>query len=376
MFELSGAFNTAIIYAKTADSATVSQIQQLLDNDFSSGSAIRIMPDAHAGKGCVVGTTMTITNRVAPSLVGTDIGCGIEAAMLKNRRLELTRLDKVIRSIIPVGFDVRTSPHKYASEVGLDKLHCAKLIDLARSRLSIGTLGGGNHFIELGRDDSDRLHLVVHSGSRNLGKQVSDFYQAEAVSRAKSKISSPDSAGKAKFNPFLACCEGELFSDYLHDMAIAQEFASWNRKAIIQGILKEMKLKAEDQFTSVHNCIDLDSMILRKGAISAQNGEKAIIPMNMRDGSLICVGKGNPFWNYSAPHGAGRLMSRSDALNSLTVSAFEKSMEGIYSSTISHGTLDESPMAYKPMDEIVSCIGDTVEIVGRVKPIYNFKAEG
>ncbi|MDR2752337.1 MAG: RtcB family protein, partial [Clostridiales bacterium] len=218
MFELSGEYNTATIYAKTADQATVSQIQQLLDNDFSSNSAIRIMPDAHAGKGCVVGTTMTITNRVAPSIVGTDIGCGTEVATLKSRHLELTRLDKVIRSIIPVGFDVRTSRHKYASEVDLDALRCAKLIDLQRSYLSIGTLGGGNHFIELGKGDSEKLYLTVHSGSRNLGRQVSDFYQNEAVSRAKSKrssILSKTNQSEAKFIPFLACCEGELFSDYL-----------------------------------------------------------------------------------------------------------------------------------------------------------------
>jgi RNA-splicing ligase RtcB len=279
-------------------------------------------------------------------------------------------------------------------EIDLTKLKCAKDVNLKRAGLSIGTLGGGNHFIELGRDDEARLYLVVHTGSRNLGKQVAEYYQNAAASDLQSKskdasarIAELKSQGREaeiqselkkidvrKVNRSLAFCEGSLFDSYLHDMNIVQQYADCNRRAIIREIIAEMKFKVDDQFTTAHNYIDIGSMILRKGAISAQKGERVLIPMNMRDGSLICIGKGNPDWNYSAPHGAGRLMSRSEAKQSITLTQFAKSMDGIYSSTVNKSTIDEAPFAYKPMDEIISNIGDTVEIVKTIKPLFNFKA--
>jgi len=352
------------------------------------------MPDTHAGAGCVIGTTMTITDKVVPNLVGVDIGCGMETVVLRDGHVEMQKLDKAIHRLIPSGFKTRTSPHQYLSEVDLSELRCARHVNLDRAELSLGTLGGGNHFIELGRDDDGQLYLVVHTGSRNLGKQVADYYQNIAAKDLNDKSKEVNALiaelkrhgreteiqaelkklGIRKVERSLAFCEGALFDDYMHDMAIVQHYADWNRRAIVREIVKEMKFKADDQFTTTHNYIDLDSMILRKGAISAKPGERVLIPMNMRDGSLICVGKGNPDWNYSAPHGAGRLMSRSAAKQCITLTQFEKSMEGIYSSTVNKSTIDEAPFAYKPMEEIIANIGDTAEIVKTIKPLYNFKA--
>jgi len=306
---------------------------------------------------------MTIRDKVVPNLVGVDIGCGMEALLLRDGHVKLQQLDKAIRRLIPAGFSVRGSAHTYMSEMDLKQLRCAKHANLGRAELSLGTLGGGNHFIELGRDGDGRLWLVVHTGSRHLGKQVAEYYQNAAAVACKDKV-----------DRRLAYCEGALFDDYLHDMAIVQRYADWNRRAIVRDLVKEMKFKAEDQFTTVHNYIDLSSMILRKGAISARAGERVLIPMNMRDGSLLCTGRGNEDWNCSAPHGAGRLMSRSAAKQSITLTQFEKAMEGIYSSTVNRSTIDESPFAYKPMAEIIGHIGETAEIVTTVKPLYNFKA--
>ena len=366
MVELKGKYNTAKVFTDTAEQSAVSQIEHLLDQEFIAGSKIRVMPDAHAGMGCTIGTTMTITDKVVPNLVGVDIGCGMETALLKDKRIDLKQFDRAIHQFIPAGFKIRKDPHHFSDEVDLSALRCARHVDLKRAELSIGTLGGGNHFIELGEDDDGLIYLVVHSGSRNLGKQVCDYYQ-------KSAADSLGRTGKGA-DRVLAYAEGALLDDYLHDMAIIQHYADINRKAIVRELEKRVKIKIAEQFTTIHNYIDLDSMILRKGAISAKKGERMLIPMNMRDGSLICEGKGNDDWNCSAPHGAGRLMSRSAAKERITLTQYEKAMEGIYSSTINRSTIDEAPFAYKPMDEIIANIGDTAEIIKAIKPLYNFKA--
>jgi len=366
MVELTGKFNTAKVFTDTAEQSAITQIEHLLDQDFIAGSKIRVMPDAHAGMGCTIGTTMTITDKVVPNLVGVDIGCGMETVLLKDKRVDLTQFDKAIHQYVPAGFNIRKERHHYVEEIDLAALRCAGHVDLNRASLSIGTLGGGNHFIELDKDDDGLIYLVVHSGSRNLGKQVCDYYQKAAA----------DSLGRTGkgADRVLAYLEGSLLDDYLHDMAIIQYYADINRKAIVKELEKRVKFKIVEQFTTIHNYIDLDSMILRKGAISAMKGERMLIPMNMRDGSLICIGKGNEDWNCSAPHGAGRLMSRTAAKERITLTQYEKAMEGIYSSTINRSTIDEAPFAYKPMEEIIANIGDTADIIKRIKPLYNFKA--
>lgn len=365
MITIEGQYNTARIYADTIENSAKGQIKKLLDQSFTSGSHIRIMPDVHAGAGCTIGTTMTITDKVVPNLVGVDIGCGMETVKLTNKRVNLPELDSFIHNNIPAGFDIRDTVHKYIGETRLDELKCKNHINIQRGELSLGTLGGGNHFIEIDKDDDGDLYLIVHSGSRNIGLQVAQYYQDAAFK----------SLGNQEDVPYeLAYCEGELLDDYLHDMEIIQEFADWNRRAIVDTILKVCKLKEESRFTTIHNYIDLKHNILRKGAISAQKDEVLLIPINMRDGSLICKGLGNSDWNYSAPHGAGRLMSRREVKDTFTVSAYKKEMKGIYSSTINAETLDECPMAYKSIDDILSQIKPTVSVTKHIKPIYNFKA--
>jgi len=394
MIELQGKYNTAKVFTDNAESGAIAQIISLLNQGFAAGSKIRIMPDTHAGAGCTIGTTMTVSDKVVPNLVGVDIGCGMETVLLKDTHVELRRLDKIIHAHIPAGFAIRKKPHPYLDEINIVTLRCADHVNLGRAELSLGTLGGGNHFIELDRDEEGQLYLVVHSGSRHLGKQVAEYYQNAAVHDLKDKskeankrISELKKQGQEtkiqtelkkfdlrKVDKNLAFCEGRLLDDYLHDMAMVQRYAELNRRAIIQEIAKQMSFKIADSFTTIHNYIDLETMILRKGAISAKMGERVLIPLNMRDGSLICIGKGNSDWNFSAPHGAGRLMSRSAAKSSITLAQFEKSMEGIYSTTVAKSTLDESPFAYKPMEEIIANIGDTVDVVKIIKPLYNFKA--
>jgi len=372
MIELQGKYNTAKVFTDNIEQEAISQIINLLNQEFVQGSQIRIMPDTHAGAGCTIGTTMTITDKVVPNLVGLDIGCGMETVILRDTHVELQQLDKVIHEHIPAGFSIRRKPHMFMEEVNLNELRCSNQVNLNRAELSLGTLGGGNHFIELDKDDDGRLWLVVHSGSRNLGKQVAEYYQKAAAKNLEKK--------RIKVDKNLAFAEGQLFDDYIHDMAITQRYAELNRKAIVREIVKQMKFKVEDSFTTIHNYIEtspsqgLDTRILRKGAISAKAGERVLIPINMRDGSLICIGRGNPDWNYSAPHGAGRRMSRSAAKGSITLSQFKESMEGIYSSTLNKSTIDEAPFAYKPMDEITANIADTAEIIQIIKPLYNFKA--
>lgn len=400
MIELKGKYNTCKVFTDNVDNATIGQLIALMNQSSVAGSQIRIMPDTHAGKGCVIGTTMTISNKVIPNLVGVDIGCGMAVAELKETRIDLPKLDSVIRKKVPSGFSIRDKAHKFLRNVDLEELYCYKNINVDRAEKSLGTLGGGNHFIEVDISESGQLYLVVHTGSRNLGKQVAEYYQDLAWKSLKNgnkgelikaKIDELKAAGRqseieaeiAKIQSTiesvpkeLAYCEGELFDKYIHDMKITQEYAYWNREAILDTIVDEMHLHVVEQWQTIHNYIDTENMILRKGSVSAQAGEKLIIPMNMRDGSLICIGKGNPDWNYSAPHGAGRLMSRSEAKQSISMSEFKKTMSdaGIYSTSVNKSTIDESPMAYKPMQEIIDNIGDTVEIVNIIKPVYNFKA--
>ncbi|MDE5582363.1 MAG: RtcB family protein [Ruminococcus sp.] len=398
MMILNGRYGSAKVWADIIDETSVSQIIELCNQPVSEGAEIRIMPDVHAGAGCTIGTTMTIKDKAVPNLVGVDIGCGMETVKLKEKHIEVQQLDKLIYRAIPSGFSVRNKPHRYISRINLAELYCIEHINLDRAELSLGTLGGGNHFIEADKGSDGSIYIVIHSGSRHLGVETAKYYQNEAYNmlnkssgkeqaeliarlRAEGKTKNIESEIKKLKNTkrtdipkHLAYAEGELFRRYVHDMKIIQEFAMLNRQAMMDEIIKGMNLHVKEQFTTIHNYIDTDNMILRKGAVSAQNGEKLLIPINMRDGSLICTGKGNPDWNYSAPHGAGRLMSRSQAKEKFTVSEYKKQMKGIYTTSVSSATLDECPMAYKSMEDILNNIGDTVEVNDIIKPIYNFKA--
>ncbi|MCM1226140.1 MAG: RtcB family protein [Clostridium sp.] len=366
MFEINGKYNTARVFTNELEPSASGQIEALCNQEHSKGSKIRIMPDCHAGAGCTIGTTMTISDHVVPNLVGVDIGCGMLTVLLKEKRIDLPKLDSFIQKNIPYGRDVREVPHRIHETIDIEKILCYKQVDTRRAKQSLGSLGGGNHFIEVDTD-GEQLYLVIHTGSRNLGKQVAEYYQKIAY----------DSIGGRSQNeiPYeLAPLSEQNMADYLHDMEIMQQFAALNRQIIKEVILDGMKLHETDSFETIHNYIDIKNMILRKGAVSAQKGEKLLIPMNMRDGSLICTGLGNTDWNCSAPHGAGRRYSRSEAKNMFTVSEFKKEMNGIFSTTVSAETLDECPMTYKSMDEIMENIVDTVTVDKVIKPIYNFKA--
>ncbi|MBQ5712414.1 MAG: RtcB family protein [Oscillospiraceae bacterium] len=370
MIELKGKYASAKVFTDVVDQASISQVIGLLNQPYAEGSRIRMMPDIHAGMGCTIGTTMTIGDKICPDLVGVDIGCGMEMVQVREKHMELQKLDKLIREQIPSGFSIRTKPHRYAEQVDLEELHCANHVDLDRAARSIGTLGGGNHFIEVDKDEDGHLFVVIHSGSRHLGVQIAKHYM-DAGWKALQETPEGRSVPKA-----LAYVEGELLERYLHDMKIAQAFADCNRRAMMDVIVKGMGLHVQEQSTTVHNYIDMESRILRKGAVSAKAGERLLIPINMRDGSLICEGKGNEDWNFSAPHGAGRLMSRGDAKSSFTVSEFRKQMQGIYTTSVGQGTLDECPMAYKRMEDILEHIGPTVRVISVIRPVYNFKAGG
>lgn len=398
MIILNGKYNSAKVFTDIIDQNAIAQIIELCSQPMSCGEKIRIMPDVHAGAGCTIGTTMTITDKAVPNLVGVDIGCGMETIVLKEKHIELQKLDKLIYEKIPSGFEIRRKPHRYAKKIDLTELFCFEHINSMRAELSIGTLGGGNHFIEADKGSDGRIYIVVHSGSRHLGVETAKYYQNEAYSRlnrsseteiqelivrlkaeGKERQIQPEikkltSTKRTDVPKHLAYAEGELFRQYIHDMKIVQEFAMLNRQAMMDEIIKGMGIHVVERFTTIHNYIDTENMILRKGAVSAQNGERLIIPINMRDGSLICTGKGNPDWNCSAPHGAGRIMSRSQAKASFTVSEYKKQMKGIYTTSVNSGTLDECPMAYKSLDDIVGNIDETVEINDIVKPLYNFKA--
>ena len=394
MMELQGKHNTAKVFTDNIEHEAISQIIQLLNQEFAAGSQIRIMPDTHAGAGCTIGTTMTIKDKVVPYMVGVDIGCGMETVRLADKDVDLQMLDTAIHETIPSGFNIHASAPRITDRLGLEDLMCVHSINMERALCSVGTLGGGNHFAELEQDEKGRYYLVIHSGSRYLGKQVADYYQDAAVKQRKQAsksvqdlIAQLKAQGRqkeiqaalkkipaSKVEKNLAWLEDELLEQYLHDMAIVQRYADINRKTMAANILRASRLTEVDSFTTIHNYIDIKNGILRKGAISARAGERILIPINMRDGSLLCTGKGNADWNFSAPHGAGRLMSRSRAKETIALADFEKSMEGIYSSTVGRSTIDEAPMAYKPMDEIIENIQDTVTIDAVLKPVYNFKA--
>ena len=396
MIEIQGKYNTAKIFTDIADEESQEQIKILCDQEFAKESSIRIMPDVHAGAGCTIGTTMTLKDKVVPNLVGVDIGCGMDTYILREKDIDLKKLDKFIYTSIPAGMNIRETPHKYIKNINLKNLKCFNHINEHRAIHSMGTLGGGNHFIEVSKDEENNVYLVIHSGSRNLGKQVAEYYQEEAYKQLNSKalfqientINKLKKEGKdseiqqaikviksrtTDIPKALAYLEGELFDNYIHDMKIVQQYATYNRKAMAEDMIEALGLHISEKFTTIHNYIDTDAMILRKGAVSAKAGEKLLIPINMRDGSLICIGKGNSDWNYSAPHGAGRLYSRMQAKKAFNLEEFKQAMDGIYTTSINEDTLDECPMAYKNMEDIVNNITPTAEIIKVIKPIYNFK---
>ena len=405
MIEVSGKYNTAKVFTNILDDTSLKQIENLCNQSFVHGSKIRLMPDVHAGAGCTIGTTMTIGDKIVPNLVGVDIGCGMETVIIKAnefpaKNFDPVRLDKIIYANIPGGMDIRETEHEFTKEIPFKNIRYSG-INLSRARKSVGTLGGGNHFIEANRDDENNLYIVIHSGSRHLGKEIAEYYQEEAWGQLNKNrkqdivelITELKEHGREKeiqkqkkrirqqvitdIPKDLAYLTGDLFDDYIHDMKITQHFALINRKAMMSVILRKLNIPKEiiyEQFSTIHNYIDTDSMILRKGAVSAKLGEKLIIPVNMRDGSLICEGLGNPDWNYSAPHGAGRLMSRTNAFKNLKMEDFKTAMSGIYSTSVKKETLDESPMAYKSIDDIIANTESTVKILKRIKPVYNYKA--
>ena len=352
----------------TMDDYALAQLKALCDNQAFDGCTIRIMPDVHPGKVGTIGFTSTLGKQVLPNVIGIDIGCGMSLAKVKGKTKEFQKLDVVIRDHVPSGYSIRKTIHSMAQELDLTKLLCYKHIFEEKARLSLGTLGGGNHFIELDVDDEKNTYLVVHSGSRHLGKEVTEYYLSMGQRQLKSKgIEIPYET---------TYLEGELLDAYLHDLAIVQEFASLNREIILAEITKHMKWKILDSYSCIHNYVDfrLDTPILRKGAISAQMDESVIIPINMRDGILLGKGLGNADWNYSAPHGAGRIMKREDVKANYTVSNFKSAMKGIYSSCINKETLDEAPFAYRDLNSIQDAIQETVAMEKVIKPIYNFKA--
>ncbi|WP_308009680.1 RtcB family protein [uncultured Fusobacterium sp.] len=397
-YEITGKYNTAKVFTNVIENEAVEQVKILCNQEFISGSKIRIMPDVHSGAGCTIGTTMTITDKVIPNLVGVDIGCGMETVMIADKEIDLEKLDKLIYEKIPSGHNIRKIPHELINEIDLNQLRCTGHVKMDRAIRSIGTLGGGNHFIEAGKDEEGNIYITIHSGSRHLGLEVANYYQKMGY-KALNKVSDVDiekiieqlkSEGREKeinktikeikkqiitdIPPALAYVSEELFDDYIYDMKLIQKFAVLNRKAMMNEIIKGLETEIIEEFTTIHNYIDTDMMILRKGAVSAKKGEKLLIPINMRDGSLICIGKGNEDWNYSAPHGAGRLMSRTKAKKVFNLKSFKEEMVGVYTTSVNKDTLDECPMAYKAMEDIVKNIGDTVDIIKRIIPIYNFKA--
>lgn len=388
------------IFTKNIEEQAINQINELLKQETFKNSKVRIMPDVHAGKGCVIGFTGNLGDKVIPNIVGVDIGCGMLCVELGNIDLNLERLDKIIRQYVPSGRNI----HEFVKmPFFIGNLKCYKeLKEIDWLNNSLGTLGGGNHFIEIDVDENDNKYLIIHTGSRNLGKQVAEIYQEKAIKycsyedemkEEKQKIIkeykalgkekdiqnklieiSKKYAGKTKLPKDLCYLEGKLREDYLHDMKICQEFAVENRKEIAFIIMSKMNLDYIDCFETIHNYISFEDNIVRKGAISAKKREKVLIPMNMRDGCIIGIGKGNDDWNCSAPHGAGRIMSRMQAKETFNLDEYKESMKNIYTTSVNENTIDEAPFVYKPMQEIIDNIGDTVDIIKIIKPIYNFKA--
>ena len=396
--EIKGKVATAIAYGNVIEDAAIEQIRRMCDYAFTEGSKIRIMPDVHAGKGCTIGTTMTIHDKAVPNVVGVDIGCGMYTVRLLETAIDFEHLDEAAH-YVPSGMNVWEGRRE---SFDLEALRCYReLKDAKRLQRSLGTLGGGNHFIEVDRASDGTLYLVIHTGSRNLGKQVAEYYQHLAVELNQGReeyfkkrdalIAEYKAAGRRKeIQPALKALHwadkplsvpedlcflyGEYLKNYLHDVEICQQFARRNRELIAQILLERAGLTGTDGFHTIHNYIDTDEMILRKGAIAAHKGEKVLIPINMRDGSVLAIGRGNLEWNYSAPHGAGRLMSRGAARETLSMEAYTEAMKGIYTTSVNPSTIDEAPMAYKALEDIIDVIRDSVDVVDIMKPIYNFKA--
>ena len=396
--EIKGKVNTAICYASVIEEEAIEQIRRMCDYEFTAGSRIRIMPDVHAGKGCTIGTTMTITDKAVPNIVGVDIGCGMYTVSLGKADIDFERLDEAAH-FIPSGMNVWEGRQEHFD---LEQLRCYRdLKDAKRLERSLGTLGGGNHFIEIDESADGEKYLVIHSGSRNLGKQVAELYQKLAVELSKGKeeyfkkrdeiIRTYKEQGRKKeiqaalkqikwerkesmIPEDLCFLYGPYLEDYLHDVEVCQRFARRNREKMAEILLERTGIAAGEAFHTIHNYIDTEEMILRKGAIAAHAGEKILIPINMRDGSVLAVGKGNAEWNYSAPHGAGRIMSRKAAKDKLSLEEYRETMKGIYTTSVNEATLDEAPMAYKSLDDIIDVIRDSVDIIDVMKPVYNFKA--
>lgn len=400
MFEIKGKVNTAICYAKIVEEEAIDQIRRMCDYPFTEGSKIRIMPDVHAGKGCTIGTTMTVTNKAVPNVVGVDIGCGMYTIDLGYAEIDFEAVDEAAH-YIPSGQNVW---EERKERFDLEELRCFRsLKDTKRLERSIGTLGGGNHFIEIDAAKDGRKYLIIHSGSRNLGKQVAEFYQQRAIQLNKlgddyfskrdeiirtykeqgrrkeiqdalNALAKEKSCAEGTIPEDLCFVNGEHLDDYLHDVEICQTFARRNREKMAEIILQRTGMECGEAFHTIHNYIDTNEMILRKGAIAAHAGEKVLIPINMRDGSVLAIGRGNPEWNYSAPHGAGRIMSRKKAKEELDLDEYRKTMAGIYTTSVNEQTLDEAPMAYKSLDDIIDVIKESVDIIDIMKPAYNFKA--
>ena len=400
METIKGKLTTAISFAKTIEIEAREQIRRMCNYEFTRGSKVRIMPDVHAGAGCTIGTTMTVVDKAVPNVVGVDIGCGMYTVRLEEREIDFEKLDEAAH-FIPSGRNVWEGRQE---RFDLTELECCRqLKDSRRLVRSLGTLGGGNHFIEIDRSSDGTNYLVIHSGSRNLGKQVAEHYQKLAIDLANGKaelferqenliatykalgrrteiqsalkeMNREFKARKSETPPDLCFVYGKYFDQYLRDVALCQKFARLNRELIAKILLNRAGLTAVESFHTIHNYIDTKEMILRKGAIAAHDGERVLIPINMRDGSILAVGKGNPDWNYSAPHGAGRLFSRSDAKELINLEEYRQAMEGIYTTSVNESTLDESPMAYKSIDDILETIEPTAEIIEVLKPVYNFKA--
>ena len=398
MLEIKGKVNTAICYASVIEEEAIEQIRRMCDYEFTEGSRIRIMPDVHAGKGCTIGTTMTITDKAVPNIVGVDIGCGMYTVKLGKTDIDFAKFDEAAH-FIPSGMNVWEGRQEHFD---LEQLRCYRdLKDTKRLERSLGTLGGGNHFIEIDESADGEKYLVIHSGSRNLGKQVAELYQKLAVELSKGKeeyfkkrdeiIRAYKEKGRKKeiqaalkqinwerkeslIPEDLCFLYGSYLEDYLHDVEVCQRFARRNREKMAEILLERAGIAAGEAFHTIHNYIDTEEMILRKGAIAAHAGEKVLIPINMRDGSVLAVGKGNAEWNYSAPHGAGRIMSRKAAKDKLSLEEYRETMKGIYTTSVNEATLDEAPMAYKSLDDIIDVIRDSVDIIDVMKPVYNFKA--
>ena len=381
MFEIVGKYNRATVYAATVDSEAYAQVLRMCNREELRDSRIRMMPDMHAAEGCTVGTSMTVGDRVNPAYVGGDIGCGMQVYRLDPPSVDLPRLDEAIRGCVPSGAAIFPSPNGAVHRVPLEKLRCYESISHQLVSRSFGTLGGGNHFIELEQGLDGALYLVIHSGSRRLGRDVALYHQAAAFFAAlgmdegevrRKRLKPADI--KPTLRPEDCFLSGYLLENYLHDMDIAVAYASESRRRMGEVILERLGITAADSFETIHNYVDTKARVLRKGAVSAQKGERLLIPINMKDGSLLCEGRGNPDWNCTAPHGSGRVMKRSEAKETLSMEDYRREMAGIYSTSVGESTLDESPMAYRRMAEIETAITPTAEVKEILTPLYNFKA--